>query len=237
MNALPSPFDKRDSRATKAIEGVKAHGDAIGVKQNSEPVLTKALKDVRHRESAFQASFVKRQRELTPALNKADADAVKFFSDAKKILKMFLGEKWTPQWAEAGFVNGTIQTPGFQAERESLLLSLAAYFTANRHREVPALLVTAARAQEIHTALSAARSARDAHDLAHQKLCDHRKDANATLRKRMNGLLGELNTLLERDDARWAAFGFVPPARRKRKAKASADAGQQPVAVALKAAA
>ena len=82
-----------------------------------------------------------------------------------------------------------------------------------------------------------ARSARDAHDLAHQKLGDQRRQANATLRKRISGLHGELTTLLEQDDARWAAFGFVPPTRRKRKAKASAEAGQQPVAVALKAAA
>lgn len=238
MNKLPIPFDQLDSRAVKAIEGLKALGEAIGVKQNSDAVLSKALKQARARETAFQASYVKRQRELTPALTAAEKDAQRFFNSAKKILKLSLSERWTPQWAEVGFVSGTIRTPGLQQEREALLLALGAYFKANPQREVEGLQVTAARALEVHAALSSARAARDAHDLAHQKLGSDRRDATETLRKRLRGLLGELNTLLPKTDARWTAFGFAPPSVRKRgkrkspgAAAAAASPGQELVSL------
>lgn len=236
MSNLKVPFDKLDSRAAKAIENVKAHGHAIGVKQNSDTVLTQVLKEARTCETAFAMSYAKRQSELTPAFARAQADAMQYFNASKKILKLSLGEKWNPRWGQVGFVDGSIRTPETQEEREALLLAMAAYFKANPEREVAAVQATAARGLEIHAALSSARAARDAHDVAHRKLSAQRKEATETLRKRLRGLQGELATLLSKDDPRWAAFGFAPRMGRKRKATPSA-ASQEIVALEVKAAA
>ena len=84
-------------------------------------------------------------------------------------------------------------------------------FTANPARENAPLVITAAWTGILFTALSDARSAAHEGNTAAVNMKTARDGAVRVLRKRMHALIGELEGLLEDDDARWYAFGLNPP--------------------------
>jgi hypothetical protein len=225
MNSTLDSFDQLDSAAARAWDGLKAHGSAVGVKQTTAAVLETALRAARQAEAAFQTSYVKRHAEISRALKAADADADAFLSRAKRILKLSLGDTWSPRWAEVGFVSGTIRTPRPRAEREALLLAVARHLETVTDRQVPAVDVTAARARTVHAALAAARAAATEHEVAHRRLKDARVTALTTLRKRLRALRAELDVLLASDDPRWSAFGMTSRTERSRTTRTATRKG------------
>ena len=103
--------------------------------------------------------------------------------------------------------------PGTQGGREGLLLSLFNYFTANPSYEVstPKLIVTAALANTLWTALKGARvAAKDGNTLAGQKKIT-RDATEDVLRNRMTGMIAELGQKLSDTDPLWLAFGLNEP--------------------------
>lgn len=128
------------------------------------------------------------------------------------MLATSLGSQWSQAWEATGFPNQSLAVPSRMEERQALLASLQAYFTANPAKENAPLLVTAARAGTLFTALSDARSAVNGGlvDVGQKKAT--RDAADRVLRRRMRGLIDELTQLIAADDPRWQAFGLVPPA-------------------------
>jgi hypothetical protein len=231
MNSSLDSFDQLDSAAARAGDGLKAHGSAVGVKQTTATVMEEALSTARAAEAAFQTSYVEGQTVFSADLKAADAAAATFLSRTKRMLKLSLGDKWTPRWAEVGFVSGTIQTPRPRPEREALLLAVARHLEASPEREVPAVEVTAARARAVHAQLAAARAAATEHEVAHRGLKSARGTAVTALRKRLRALRAELAVLLTSDDPRWSAFGLTAPGDRPKTARTKPRSGTSPLSV------
>jgi len=211
-NIIPKRADLLFTYASDNIQGLVKKEKTVGVKQNTAKVLGKALDEARRAETAYQTGSTELATKLSPRQKKADADAKKYISDATKTLRAQLGTRWSQAWPETGFVNNSTAIPTKIAARESTMKSLADFFVANPHREVKDLSVTAKRAQAIHAELVAAREAVSDRKSDLRTLRDQRDAAFKNLRKRLIGLIGELNTLLTTDSPVWRAFGLNVPA-------------------------
>jgi hypothetical protein len=72
--------------------------------------------------------------------------------------------------------------------------------------------VTAALAAALHTSVSDARTALDQKIMESGQAKAARDAAETNLRKRLRGMIGELETLLSAEDPLWHAFGLSRPA-------------------------
>jgi len=184
-NKLPEQLDLLFTQAEDMADGLHANEMTVGIKQNTEAALRAALTAAQAAESLFQT---KRRDKVaaTTAQTVVDSNGKAFIATAKNVLEHYLGKKWSPAWAAAGFVNTSTATPATLAERQTCLGALQTYFTANPAHQNNPLQVTAAKA------------ARDAAVLA--------------LHVRMSGLIAELGQLIKKDDPNWYAFGLSRPA-------------------------
>ena len=212
-NPLPDPVPQLLALGDDMADGLKAHGDDIGVKQNTEAAFRGDLDPAR---AAFNAWNTAKGTlaKLNLNLRTADSAARLFIKAASAVLSQNLGETWNAAWAPTGFPNQSTAIPDGQDDRFSLCKSLEGFFTDNTEYEVtsPKVVVTAARATAVYAALKAARDAvnegnKDAG--VKKRDCDA---AESVLRTRMRGLITELTQLLADDDPLWESFGLTRPA-------------------------
>ena len=215
------------AQSTEFIEGMTAHEKTIGVTQNTAAAIAADLAAAKVANDAFEAIKAGRSATLQPAFRKADAEGEQFIVRAKKVLTVHLGERWTEQWAEAGFADQSIRIPQSIRGRENVLKLLASYFKAHASQESTDLKVSAKRAATLHIALVAARTAVETHPARQKNARIARDEANTALRKRLRSAIAELDMRLTGDSPVWASFGLVPPAvknrRRSRKETAPAS--------------
>jgi hypothetical protein len=210
-NALPAKRDRLFALGDDMSDGLAAHELSIGIKQNLEAVVRPALAAARAAEAAYGESQVLK-KAANATLKTADAAARTFIINSRKRLSKFFGESYSTEWGAAGWPDNSTAVPTSQEERFNLVFSLKTYFTAHPAHESADMEATAAIADTTHTAVSNARTALG------QKITDSglakttRDNAETNLRKRMNGVITELETLLSDDDARWHAFGLSRPA-------------------------
>ena len=150
------------------------------------------------------------------ALKNKDAEAKKFLSDARDVLKKGLGTAPSADWVLAGYTEpGSTAVPETQDDRFASLNALRQYLTANPGYQVAgsALIpeVTPARAQALRTQISDARSAIDLAETAQGQAKAARDAAVTEGRKNLIALVGELTRRLSPDDPRWEAFGLNIP--------------------------
>ena len=93
----------------------------------------------------------------------------------------------------------------------NLCASLKTYFTTHPTQESAQFGVTAALAETNFTAVSDARDDLDAKDSAVTTKNQALNTTFKNLRKRVRGLITELETLLADDDPRWHEFGLSMP--------------------------
>ncbi|HEY0551580.1 MAG TPA: hypothetical protein VGF13_18395 [Verrucomicrobiae bacterium] len=213
MAGNPTPDDPSDllAAAEDMADGLNKLEAPVGIKQNTESVIRGAIAGYRGAETALGAA----KSALGTAedgVETANTNAKTFLKAARKVLAHYLGDTWSAAWEATGFPNQSTAVPGSQEERLNLCASLMPYFTANSTHESEQFGVTAGKAEETFTALSNARDwfgakAADA-TLKEQNLAKALK----TLRRRVRGLIDELDTLLEEDDPRWHEFGLSMPA-------------------------
>ena len=209
-NVLPKALPPLLTLAEDMADGLHTHEVAVGVKQNLEAVLRAALVAVNTAELNF-ANAKAGKVTLTTAVTVADSNGKAFIGTARGVLEPFLGTQPSTAWEPVGYPADSLALPPTQAERQALLDDLKDYLTANPARENAPLVITAVRAGLLFTALSDGRSnANQGNTNAVQKKV-LRDAAVKALRKRMRGLIGELEGLLADDDARWYAFGLNPP--------------------------
>jgi hypothetical protein len=212
MAANPLPRSQSDlfTLAEDMCDGLNAHEADIPIKQNTEALTRAALV------AAIMAADVYAQaRSSKVAYNTAqtvaDSNAKSFIGFARQTLIPYLGDDWSELWVQTGFPNQSTGVPRSMPERQTLLLGLKTYYTANPAHEKADLNVTAARADQLFTALSDARSALN---LVLTELGTKRASRDAAvvaLRKRMRGLIDELTQLLDPLDPLWDSFGLNPP--------------------------
>ncbi len=209
-NSLPQPLTALLTLGEDMADGLHTHEVAVGVKQNLETVLRAALAAANTAELNY-ANAKAGKVTLTTAVTVADSNGKAFIGTARSVLEPFLGTQPSTAWEPVGYPSDSLALPPTQAERQALLDDMKDFFTANPARENAPLVITAVRAGLLFTALSDGRSAANQGntDAVTKKVL--RDAAVKALRKRMRGLIGELEGLLEDDDARWYAFGLNPP--------------------------
>jgi hypothetical protein len=211
-NALPNPLDDVFTLGEDMADGCHNHQAAIGLKQNTETNVRADLDATIDAQTVYKAAL-SAKTDFSTAVTVADSNGKAFISSARRVLANNLGENWNQSWVATGFPDLSTAVPGTQAKRQALLLSLKNYFTANPTYEVntPKLVVTAAKAGVLFTALSTARvAASDGNtDAGAKKVL--RDAAEQNLRDRLSGLISELGQLLDDTDPLWLAFGLNEP--------------------------
>jgi len=219
-STVPNPTGEVCTLALRVADGVAAQGAAAGVKFATAAEILEARTVTLTTEAQYQAVLSVRSSGLQASLNQADAAGRKFISDTKKVLAIALGDIWSQAWAETGYLNGTLKTPSTLVERETLLHSLFLYLTKHPELEAVAQGVTAARAGELHQALTAANKGLDSGATSRKELRSQRDKAKAKLRKMLSGVIGELRNRLPIDSPLWDSFGLTAPKPRPRRPRA-----------------
>lgn len=210
-NRLPDKRDRLFALGDDMCDGAHAHEVAVGLKQNTEAVVRPALAAARAAEAAYGTAQVQR-KTANAALISQDSAAKVFIGNSRKRLAKFLGESYTTEWGAAGWPNNSTGVPSTQDERFNLVNSLQIYFTGTPAHESVDMEVTAALAAALFTSLSDARTALGAKVTAAGQAKAARDAAEKNLRKRLTGMITELETLLDGDDPLWHAFGLSRPA-------------------------
>jgi hypothetical protein len=210
-NALPTKLDRLFTLGDDMISGLDEHEVAVGVKQNTLAVLTPALAAGRAAEAAFgDAKVAKKTANAT--LTAADKAGKVFIANSRKRLAKFFGESYSAEWAAAGWPENSTGLPTTQEERYNLVVSLKTYFTNHPAHESVDMEATAAIATTTATNITNARATLAQKTAESGQAKAARDTAEANLRKRMDGLVTELETLLSGDDPLWHAFGLNRPA-------------------------
>lgn len=204
-NALPDKRDRLFALGDDMCDGAHAHEVAIGLKQNTEAVVRPLLDTARATEAAYGTCQVLR-KAANATLTTADNAAKVFITNAKKRLSKFFGDSYSVEWGAVGWPNNSTAMPSTQDERFNLVNSLKLYLTATPAHESVDMDVTAAIATTIHTNLSNARTALDQKITESGQARDARDTAESNLRKRLRGMISELETLLGPEDPLWHAL-------------------------------
>ena len=213
MSSNPTP-DNNDilrALADRIADGCHQHEVAIGIKQNTEAAtranitaLAQAELQTGLKKAALSAAF--------DALKAADEAGEAVLIACKLRLQLMLGQRWSAAWEPTGFPTRSVAVPDSQDERFTLLDSLKNYFTEVPAHESADMGATAALCATAWTNLSNARQAVANAESAQTTAFANRTAAETALRKRVRGLIEELEKLISDDDPRWEDFGLNIPA-------------------------
>jgi len=211
-NPIPNGLPQLFALAEDAADGAHAQGAAIGLKQNVEAAIRADLAAAKAAEQAY-ADAKTAKDTFSANLRVADSNGRSFIKAASAYFSQVISEDWSAAWATTGFPDQSTAIPGTQDARLTLLGSLNAYFTKNPAMEVnsPKLVLTAAAAQTLFTALSDARTAVNTGNTDAGTKRDARDAAVDDLKTRLRGLIAELGQLLDDNSPVWDAFGLNEP--------------------------
>jgi hypothetical protein len=207
--------------STQCVVGATALGAELNLQTNDAPVVSADHYDFVGAPGTDPATAGKRgqlnqKRQAVQAAQAARRNAIdaarKYNEHALDHLKSYLGRSWNNRWVAAGFTNGSLRLP---YDPRSLLLEFRAYFALNAAHESPSNGVTSAQANILALAIDAAVLAESRANTARNAAVEARDASMARLRKRIVGLRGELEQVLEPDDIRWRTFGFARPIDRR----------------------
>ena len=210
-NPTPENPDVLRALADLMADGCHNHETAIGILHNKETVLRAALSalglaetDLGLKKAALAAAH--------EAQDTADKAGVVTLTNCKLRLGKVLGQRWSAAWEPTGFPGQSTAVPNTEPLRFTLLGALKNYFTAVPASESADMEATAALCEAAWTALSDARQSVADAGTALTTSLNTRDAAVAVLRKRVRGLIGELENLISDDDPRWESFGLNIPA-------------------------
>ncbi|MBK8039879.1 MAG: fibronectin type III domain-containing protein [Verrucomicrobiaceae bacterium] len=210
-NPTPENADVLRALGDLIADGCHTHEATIGILQNTEATIRAAITTLSNAETT--AGFKKTElANAFAALDAADVAGTTCINNCKLRLRQVLGERWNAGWEPTGFPDQSTGVPNTQDKRFTLLDALKNYFTAVPASENAGMGATAALCEAAWAALSNARQTVSACESAQTTAFDARAAATDSLRKRVRGLINELDTLIAVDDPRWEAFGLNIPA-------------------------
>jgi hypothetical protein len=210
-NPTPDNADVLRALADRMADGCHTHEATIGILQNTEAAIRAAIAALSNAETT--AGFKKTElANAYTALEAADEAGTVCINNCKLRLRQVLGERWNAGWEPTGFPDQSTGMPNTQDKRFTLLDALKNYFTAVPASENAGMGATAALCEAAWTALSNARQTVSNCEAAQTTAFEVRASATDALRKRVRGLIYELETLIATDDPRWEAFGLNIPA-------------------------
>lgn len=210
-NPTPDNPDVLRALADRMADGCHTHEGTIGILQNTEAAMRAAITALSNAET--QAGLKKTAVSAAyDALQVADDAGYACINNCKLRLRQVLGERWSAAWEPTGFPGNSTAVPDKADVRFTLLDALKNYFTAVPASENAGMGATAALCGAAWTAISDARQAVANAESDQTTAFNTRTAAQDALRKRVRGLINELETLIAPDDARWEAFGLNIPA-------------------------
>lgn len=211
-NALPKNLDGLMTLAEDAADGAHTHGVTVGLLQNTEAKIRADLAALIAANQHFD-NMTGDNPAMTTGVTVARSNARAFAVLLRDTLKPAFGNQASQSWVPVGFTAQSIAVPSTGEKLLPLLMSMKNFLTDNPAYEVNTtkVVLTATLAGTLHEALSATRSARNSHDTDGSTALTGRTNAEAKLRLRLRGLIGELESLLDAMDARWLAFGLKRP--------------------------
>lgn len=210
-NPTPDHPDVLRALADRMADGCHTHEATIGILQNTEAAVRAAITALSNAET--QAGLKKNAVSTAyDTLQAADDAGFACINNCKLRLRQVLGERWSAAWEPTGFPGQSTAVPEKADMRFTLLDALKNYFTAMPASENAGMGATAALCSAAWTAISDARQAVANAESEQTTAFDARTAATDALRKRVRGLINELETLIAVDDPRWEAFGLNMPA-------------------------
>lgn len=210
VNTLPNPIPDLLDLADTMIGALHLHEVAIGIKLNTEAAMTASATALRSSVTTYDGA-VGAQPALTAAQTAASDAGVAFITLARDLLKPTLGGQWSQAWQPTGFRDNSLALPTKDGPIEQLLKDLQTYYAGHPAQENAPAGVTAAHAGTLATAMKDARSAVDENAKDQTNLLNARDDAETALRKKMRGLIGELDEQLPLGSGLWTTFGLNDP--------------------------
>ena len=156
-NETPNRFDELVAAGEDLCDGLDQHAVTAGIKQNTAAEVRGELDALTGAHGLFKEEEGRQPAAYT-ALRVADSNAKGFIAAAIKVLSITLGDDWSDAWQATGLPDNRVGVPRTQDARFTALGGLKVYFTNHPAQEVStaAVVVTAARATTLHTALSTA---------------------------------------------------------------------------------
>jgi hypothetical protein len=221
---IPKYFNPLVQLLEDAADGASRFGLAIGLKQNTEPVIRSVHESLVGKPAGpdnnppavsglmdLWSAAKSEKTAKTAALRSAISNGRALARTVVDALKPVLGRNWTSSWNAVGFLGGSLAVPNNPA---TLLMSMRGYLAANPAHEVKninGIACTAEACQAAADAIIAADAASNKSNsdagIAQKNLQDGINAAHNVL----SGLQHELGQLLGEDDPRWLAFGFDLP--------------------------
>ncbi|MBK8092773.1 MAG: hypothetical protein IPK32_12515 [Verrucomicrobiaceae bacterium] len=214
MAANPTPTNPSELLAAlmDMARACAAHGDAMGLKINTGPVMEAAVKQAQ--DTQAEAGRWKAERGAARrTFLEADAESKRTLGRCRLRLVMFYGPTFNVNWDAAGFPDSSTQVPESQDKRAGLLTRLAGWFGAKPELESADMQATAAACAAAHEALRAARREVLRTEIGLAAAVQAKDEALEHLRTRYRSVISELHVLLAEDDARWRLFGLNEPAK------------------------
>ncbi len=212
-NRLPDNLADLETAGRDAEDGVNQLGVTIGLKQNTGPLI-KADTDALSAAGDQYAAADTAVRDANGVLRVAVSNARGYLMLGRDLLKPTLGGKANTAWAETGFSDRSLAVPNGDDLLQAMLDKMKVYLTAHPNLENAPANFTAAQSGTLFAALQAARSGPNgvnAKEATRQTAKTTRDQTEAALRRRLTGLLGELNQLLDPLSPHWVTFGFRKP--------------------------
>lgn len=210
-NPTPDNNDILRALADRMADGCHTHETTIGILRNTEAVMRAAIAALSTAETqlGLKKSAVSTAYDALQAVDDAGYDCL---NNCKLRLRQVLGERWSAAWEPTGFPGQSTAVPDKADVRFTLLDKLKNYFTAVPASENAGMGATAALCGTAWTAISDARQVVANAEEAQTTAFNARTAAADALRKRVRGLIAELEDLIADDDPRWEAFGLNIPA-------------------------
>jgi len=196
--------------ATKMLQGLITLGTLLKITQILPAEFKAELDAFVAADGDFNAARTAKQA-ASDVFKPADSTLTTWLQTTRNILAGRFGNRWSTMWAQAGFTNNTTAVPNRIADRLSLALKLANFFTANPSYEVASMNVTAAQATTLRYAAVSADEALTAADVALKNKGDAWNTVCNTLTDTMRSLINILRATLNNDDPRWLTFGLDMP--------------------------
>ncbi len=128
----------------------------------------------------------------------------------RDILKVVFGYEYSDSWTALGYKN-SLALPDSVEDVIAMLVATAQFFTNNPTLEVAGMNVTAARAQALLDALTAAQNAFAAQDMAVETAVIVRDGKFVDMKRCIANVVKELTLRLDPLDPRWLRFGLNIP--------------------------
>ena len=228
-NATPKNPKVLRARCHDLADGLHEKQAEIGILQNTEAKVRADLEKIEGDplapagSDARKGSFARYEacKQVAAAAEHtvmvvSDGAIVAFLTTAQGCLEIIYGKGFSPDWAAAGWPNGSTEIPRTHDQRLTLCASLRAYLAAHPTHERPAVApyisFTEAEALARHALLSNARAAANT-AAGNQEACRLVMVADEkALAKRFSGTVGECTQLLPPASPLWESVGLNTPA-------------------------